>query len=119
VLIIEDEGVISLALEQIARSLECDVLGPAYTTDEAVALAADRRPDLIISDIDLREGGSGIAAVAEIRGQDSIPVIFVTAHPEMLGSDEPPADAVVIAKPTDMETVRRAIAGALERLGAV
>src|SRR3569623_915285 len=66
VLIIEDEPIIALDLENLVTELGHKVVAVAATKDDAVAKAKTERPGLVLADINLGEGGSGIDAVSEI-----------------------------------------------------
>lgn len=113
VLIIEDESVIALDLENLVRGLGHQIAGTAATKDEAVATARREKPGLVLADINLGEGGSGIDAVTEILRSFDIPVIFVTAYPERLLTGERPEPTYLITKPFLPETVQAAIGQAL------
>jgi CheY-like chemotaxis protein len=113
VLIIEDEPVIALDLENLVTELGHKVVGTAATRDEAVAKALAERPGLVLADINLGEGGSGIDAVAEILHSFDIPVIFITAYPEKLLTGERPEPTYLIAKPFLPETVQATVGQAL------
>lgn len=113
VLIIEDEPVIALDLENLVAELGHEVVGTAATRDAAVKLALSARPGLILADINLGEGGSGIDAVSEILDSFDIPVIFVTAYPEKLLTGERPEPTYLIAKPFLPETVQATVGQAL------
>ena len=84
----------------------------------------NRRPDLILSDIQLADGSSGIDAVNELLGSlGDIPVIFITAFPERLLTGDRPEPAFLISKPYSEEQVRSAVSQAMffastEGLGA-
>jgi CheY-like chemotaxis protein len=90
VLIIEDEPIIALDLENLVTELGHKVVAIAATKDDAVAKAKSERPGLVLADINLGEGGSGIDAVSEILASFDIPVIFITAYPEKLLTGERP-----------------------------
>ncbi|HEY3638833.1 MAG TPA: response regulator [Rhizomicrobium sp.] len=113
VLIIEDEPIIALDLENLVAELGHEVVGTAATRDAAVKLAHSARPGLILADINLGEGGSGIDAVSEILDSFDIPVIFVTAYPEKLLTGERPEPTYLIAKPFLPETVQATVGQAL------
>src|SRR5690606_15582961 len=66
ILIIEDEAIIALDLQTIIAEMGHGVTGVAATHRDAVRLAKVERPDLILSDIQLADGSSGIEAVNEI-----------------------------------------------------
>ena len=113
VLIIEDETVIALDLENIVRDLGHRVAGIAATRMEAVAKARSEMPELILADINLGDGGSGIDAVTEILRSFDIPVIFITAYPERLLTGERPEPTYLVTKPFLPETVQATIGQAL------
>lgn len=113
VMIIEDEPLIAMDLEQIVRDLGHDVTGVAVTRDEAVALAMDDRPGLVLADIQLADDSSGIDAVKDILAEFAVPVIFITAFPERLLTGERPEPTFLITKPFQRETVKTTISQAL------
>jgi DNA-directed RNA polymerase specialized sigma24 family protein len=113
VLVIEDESIIAMHIKAIVEQLGHDVVAVVRTRDEAVASAADLQPDLVLADISLADGSSGIDAVKDILAEQSVPVIFITAFPERLLTGERPEPAYVITKPFEPETVTATIGQAL------
>ena len=99
VLIIEDETFIAMDLESLVESLGHHVLGVARTHKEALALAKKKTPGLILADIQLADGSSGLEAVNELLRTFEVPVIFITAYPERFLTGERPEPAFLIAKP--------------------
>ena len=78
VLIIEDETFIAMDLESLVKSLGHHVIGVARTHADAVALAKNKKPGLILADIQLADGSSGLDAVNELLDRFEVPVIFIT-----------------------------------------
>lgn len=113
VLIIEDEPIIAMDIETIVEDMGHEVTGIAVTRDEAVALAKEDAPGLILADIQLADNSSGIDAVADILGSTDVPVVFITAFPERLLTGEKLEPAFLITKPFQRDTVRAAISQAL------
>ncbi len=113
VLIIEDEPVIALDIESLVQDLGHQVIGIARTHKEAVKLAEAKRPGLVLADIQLADGSSGLDAVNEILTNYEVPVIFITAFPERLLTGERPEPAFLITKPLATEVVKAAISQAL------
>lgn len=109
VLIIEDEPLIALQIEDIVRSLGHNVVGIAATHSQAVALFDAHRPALVLADIQLADGSSGIDAVNEILEKFSVPVVFITAFPERLLTGERPEPTFLITKPFSDDFVRATI----------
>ena len=113
VLIIEDEAFIALDLEGLVEGLGHRVLGVARTHKEAVALAKTKRPGIILADIQLADGSSGLDAVNEMLKSFEVPVIFITAYPERFLTGERPEPAFLIAKPFQPATVSAVLSQAL------
>jgi CheY-like chemotaxis protein len=105
VLIIEDEPVIALDLKALVESLGHRVIGVAATHAQAIGLVKNAKPGLILSDIRLADGSSGLDAVDEILGSFDVPVIFITAYPERFLTGKRPEPAFLIAKPYEPATV--------------
>jgi DNA-directed RNA polymerase specialized sigma24 family protein len=114
IMVIEDEAIIAMDLEGIVRAMGHVVTGVARTRDAAIALAARKVPDLILADIQLADGSSGIDAVNAILAKHGDrPVIFITAFPERLLTGERPEPAFLISKPYGEEQVRAAVSQAM------
>src|SRR5262249_56032078 len=82
VLIIEDDAFIAMELEALVEGLGHRVLGVARTHAEALALTKKKQPGLILADIQLADGSSGLEAVNELLTSFEAPVIFITPYPE-------------------------------------
>jgi hypothetical protein len=80
ILIVEDESVVAMDLTQDLERLGYQIVGIADTGSEAIRLAEEVRPELVLMDIHLHGGMDGIAAARTIRDHWRIPVIFITAH---------------------------------------
>lgn len=113
VLIIEDEPIICADLEGILAELGHRVSGVATTRAEALAAAQRKPPGLILSDIQLADGSSGIDAVQDILSFWDVPVVLITAFPERLLTGERPEPTFLVTKPFRPEAVKAAITQAL------
>ncbi|MEZ5780213.1 MAG: response regulator [Rhizobiaceae bacterium] len=113
VMVIEDEPLIAMDIEEMVESLGHTVVGTARTHTEAIALFGKSKPKLILADIQLADGSSGIDAVNEILASVSVPVIFITAFPERLLTGERPEPAFLVTKPFNPEMVKALISQAL------
>lgn len=109
VLIIEDEPVVALDIEAIVADSGHEVAGVARTRQEAVDLFRAGDVQLVLADIQLADGSSGIDAVNDILEDSDVPVIFITAYPERLLTGERPEPAYLITKPFMPETVAATI----------
>ena len=113
VLIIEDEPLISMQLEDLVTSLGHEICGTAATRSQAQQVVAERTPGLVLADIQLADGSSGLDAVDDILALGSVPVIFITAYPERLLTGDRPEPTYLVTKPFQEQTVRAAISQAL------
>jgi len=113
IMIIEDEPLIAMDLEALVEGLGHNVTGVARTRDEAVKLAGSKRPGLILADIQLADGSSGLDAVNDLLETFQVPVIFITAYPERFLTGERPEPAFLIAKPFQPANVSAVISQAL------
>lgn len=113
VLIIEDEPLIAMDLEALVTGLGHSVTGIARTRNEAVVAIHKRRPGLVLADVQLADGSSGLDAVGDIVGDMEVPVIFITAYPEQVLTGLRPEPTFLIPKPFNQETVRTIISQAL------
>jgi len=113
IMIIEDEPVIALDLASLVRELGHDVVSVVNSHAEAVKQARLKLPDLILADINLGTGGSGLEAVSEILQDFDVPVVFVTAYPEALLSGERPEPTYLIVKPFLADSIQIIVSQAL------
>jgi CheY-like chemotaxis protein len=113
VLIIEDEPMIALDLKEIMTGLGHNVTAVARTHSEAVAAINAKPVGLVLADIQLADGSSGIEAVNDILGITGIPIVFITAYPERLLTGERPEPTFLITKPFEPENVKAITSQAL------
>ena len=113
VLIIEDEPLISMQLEDLVSGLGHTIFGTAATRTQALEVMGDKVPGLVLADIQLADGSSGLDAVDDILAIASVPVIFITAYPERLLTGDRPEPTYLVTKPFQEATVRAAISQAL------
>ena len=113
VLIIEDEPFIALDIQTLVEDLGHRVVNIARTHKEAVRAVEAHKPGLILADIQLADGSSGLEAVNQILGEFEVPVIFITAYPERFLTGRPPEPAFLITKPFGVDSLRAVISQAL------
>lgn len=80
ILIVDDEAIIATQLEELLTPLGYEVAGMACSGEEAVGMAKDLKPDLILMDILMPGVLDGIAAAEKIKAELGIPVIFLTGY---------------------------------------
>ena len=114
VLIIEDEAFIAFDLEGLVESLRAPRhRHRPHAPGSARPRARKKPPGLILADIQLADGSSGIDAVNDLLESFEIPVIFITAYPERFLTGERPEPAFLIAKPYQPATVSAVLSQAL------
>ena len=114
-LVAEDEALIALVLELELRDAGHEVLGPAATPEEALALAGETRPELALIDINLVGGGDGIALARALRDRHGVPSLFVSGQaPDALAAQD--AALGLVRKPYAPEDVARAVEAVAELL---
>jgi CheY-like chemotaxis protein len=113
VLIIEDEPLIAMQLEELVAGLGHTICGTAATRTQAREVVGEQMPGLVLADIQLADGSSGLDAVDDILALGSIPVIFITAYPERLLTGDRPEPTYLVTKPFQEASVRAAISQAL------
>ena len=79
ILIVEDEALIAREIKNRLTNMGCEVVGMAFG-EEALELAIETQPDLLLSDINLRHGLSGIDLAQRIQQVVDLPVVFLTAY---------------------------------------
>jgi len=80
VLIVEDEGIIAENLRELLISLDYDAFCTAATSDEAVACALWKCPDVVLMDIRIKGKLDGIATAKLLNERFDVPIIYLTAH---------------------------------------
>jgi CheY-like chemotaxis protein len=113
VLIIEDEPLIAMDLQRILQDLGHRVTSIARTHKDALKAAALQKPGLVLADIRLADGSSGLDAVNDILGAFTVPVVFVTAYPQKLMTGERPEPTFLITKPFREDAVKAIISQVL------
>jgi DNA-directed RNA polymerase specialized sigma24 family protein len=113
VVIIEDEPLIALDLARLVKDLGHRVVDIARTERQAIDAIKRARPGLVLADIHLADGSSGLDAVNEILRSVSVPVIFVTAYPQQLLTGSRPEPTFLITKPFHPDNVKAVISQAL------
>ena len=113
VVIIEDEPLIALDLVQLVNDLGHRVVRVARTAEQAVDATRSLRPGLVLADIHLADGSSGLDAVNEILRTLPLPVVFVTAFPQRLLTGTRPEPTFLVTKPFQPQNVKAVISQAL------
>ncbi|WP_421736327.1 response regulator [Caulobacter sp.] len=108
VLIVEDEVLLATELEFLLEEAGCCSLGHAMSSDEAVTLAHDLKPDLALVDVHLRDGPTGVEVARTIHADCGAVALFMTANVKRLPDDFAGACGV-IGKPYSSNGVKMAL----------
>lgn len=109
VLIIEDDPIIAADIANVLRDMGFAIIGPAGNEEQAAALFESHSPELILSDVQLEDDDSGIAATWRILKDSNLPVIFVTGFPQAILTGQGAEPAFVLAKPFSPNGLRSTI----------
>jgi CheY-like chemotaxis protein len=116
ILIVEDEAVVAADLtQQLTQSGYC-VDGVANTGEDALRLAFELLPDLVLMDVRLRGTMDGTEAARQIQQRTGTPVVYLTAYPGVFIQDPSrmrPTN-LCVAKPFSVSELRTVIETALE-----
>jgi DNA-binding NarL/FixJ family response regulator len=97
VLIVEDEALIAMDLAMLVTELGHDVCATAASAAGAIAQAEAHDPDVVLMDIRLSRGSSGIDAARELYARQALRCIFLSAN-----LDEPTRTALSPYDPIDL-----------------
>ncbi|GAB6175901.1 histidine kinase dimerization/phosphoacceptor domain -containing protein [Desulfobaculum senezii] len=117
ILVVDDEAVIITQMEEMLSSLGYNVVGKAGSGAQAIKLAHELSPDLVLMDIVMPGDVDGIAACSVIQREMDIPVILLTAY----GDDKHISRAKAvqpygyILKPSQNDQIKAAVEIVLEK----
>lgn len=98
VMIVEDEGILAMDLEYLLEKAGHRIAGWATCFDEARELSTQIAPDLVLVDLHLTDGVTGLDVARLMQGSGRSAVVFMTANPRLIPDDFIGAIGV-IAKP--------------------
>ena len=117
ILIVDNECLTRLEIEGMLTDLGYDVAGQAETGAEAVAMARELNPDLILMDVKMPGEMNGIDAAREIKAELKIPIVFISGYgdPEYIEAAKEIAPFGYVMKPFDEREVHAFVEIALSR----
>ncbi len=116
-MVVDDEAITAMYLQEQLHEMGYQVIGPAFTGEEALGLVRSAKPDLILMDIVLEGKYSGIETAHRIRRETDTPVIFITGHEQKSYLEKAKAchPYGYIMKPVSGVQIRGAIEIALDK----
>lgn len=103
VLVVEDEAVLAMELTALLRAAGAEVVGPALSLHQGMALAGRETFDCALLDVNL--GGHNVSPLAELIRTKGSPYVLVTGY-EAPGLDD---QTIVLRKPVEHEALIAAI----------
>ena len=116
ILVVEDERLIARDIAMQLCDMGYEPLGPAGTGEQAVKMAGELRPDLVLMDVHLGSAIDGIEAAQAIRTQFDIPTVFLSAFSgdAINARSELAKPAGYLTKPFEEYELREVIAAAFK-----
>ncbi len=117
IFIVEDERVVSLALQRMLQKLGYTVAGSATSGEATLESLGASAPDLVLMDIGLAGELDGVATAERLRAAHDVPVIFLTGHSDAatLGRAQVIGPAAYVLKPVEARELHITIDTALYR----
>ncbi|MBS2035612.1 response regulator [bacterium] len=111
ILLVEDERLIAKGIERCIQRLGYSVAGSVGSGEQALAVAQELSPSLILLDINLGKGMDGIQTALELRKFLDVPIVFLTAHSDdsTLERAKQAQPSGFVLKPYDDKDLRTAI----------
>jgi len=117
VLVVEDESIVAEDIHDILKNLGCNVTGIASSGEEAVRMASETGPDLVLMDVMLAGDMDGVEAARRIYDSLNVPVVYLTAYADedTLQRAKMTGAFGYILKPFDERSLRSTIDVALHK----
>ncbi len=80
ILIIEDEQIVAADTKNRLESLGYNVAGIGVSYTEALSLAKNKHPDLVLMDVKLKGKTNGVKTASVLKEKFDIPIVYVTAY---------------------------------------
>ncbi len=115
ILVVEDERLVALALEQCLKAIGHEVIGLVTNGREAIRLAGELEPDLVLMDIRLKGEVDGIEAAVRIHDSFKTPIVYLTAYSDdhTLERARAAQPFGYVLKPFEEKSLKSAVAMAL------
>lgn len=111
ILVVEDEAINMMSITRALRNYGYHICTPASTGEEAVQIAIDEKPDVILMDIHLSGRYDGFETCREIRSMFFVPIIFITGYMDndILMKADSYEGAILIVKPVEPDDIHQAV----------
>ena len=119
VVIVEDDMLLSLVESRIIEKLGYTVIGKAQSGEQAIDMARQLKPDVIVMDMSLKGKMTGLEASEEIRRFSETPIIFLSgsAESDLIKSTKKLGNADYLVKPIKADDMLNPLKKAVKRKG--
>ena len=117
ILIADDDFTIGMQIEEMLTALGYDVVGQAGSGQEAIEMARELRPDIILMDIVMPGELNGIKAAEKIKAEWDVPIVFISGHgdPDYIQEAKQIEPHGYVMKPFDENEIRAFVEIALHK----
>jgi CheY-like chemotaxis protein len=111
ILVVEDDMIISLVVENMIKKLGHVLVGKATSGEEAINIAKEHKPDIVLMDIRLKGEMDGIEAITQIKNHIDTEVIYLTGNSDKVNYERAKATNFVdlISKPFTLGELTRSL----------
>lgn len=118
VFLVEDEAIIAMELEDRLEALGHEVCGHAARGEQALSMVPNARPDVVLMDVNLGSGLSGIQVAEQLREtMTGLPIVFLSAYTAAELRQRAPQNIIqnYVVKPYDPDELNLQLEGALRQ----
>lgn len=117
ILVVEDEAITALDLKYSLEEIGYEVIDTVDTGQDAIDIAEEKRPDVVLMDIKLKGDMEGFEA-AEVISQWNIPIIYLTANTDIKTFEQSNVKGVYgfVSKPYDLNKLNETLKDTFEKV---
>ena len=117
ILVVEDEAITALDLKYSLEEIGYEVIDTVDTGQDAIDIAEEKRPDVVLMDIKLKGDMEGFEA-AEVISQWNIPIIYLTAKTDIKTFEQSNVKGVYgfVSKPYDLNKLNETLKDTFEKV---
>jgi DNA-binding NarL/FixJ family response regulator len=111
ILLVDDDQLIRFVHQMFIERAGHEVVGVAEEESQAVELALELKPDIVVMDIRLEDGTNGISAMKSIQQTLNIPAIYISGNSDTKTMEE--AEQTImkafLVKPVTQDEIAKAL----------
>ena len=111
VLLVDDDQLIRFVHQMFIERAGHEVVGVAEEESQAVSMALELKPDVVVMDIRLEDGTNGISAMRTIQQTLNIPAIYISGNSDnkTMEDAEKTIMKAFLVKPVTQDEIAKAI----------